>query len=144
MAISLKTKGSFANLTKSLKNIDNSMKDGSFLEETAQLLNGEIQIRVQKDGKNIKNRPLKPYSADYAAFRGQRGRQTAFRDLTLSGKMWQSLTTSKSRGEARMFFGSAESANKAAGNQARTPFFGLAPTEKALLKSRLRKLAREI
>ena len=140
MALSFQTKGSLKGLENKLKAIDSGFNTGDYLEKTAQELNSSIQVRVQKGGKGVKGLKMKPYSGSYGTFKNSTGRQTAYRDLTFSGKMWQSLTTSKTKNEARMFFGNAESVNKASGNHARTPFFGLSPKEKALLNRRLKKL----
>lgn len=144
MALSFSIKGNLKNLTKNLKAINKDFDSGEFLEDTAKLLNSSIQIRVQKDGKGIRGKKMKPYSGKYGTFKQNSGRQVAFRDLTFSGKMWQSLTTSKSKNQAKMFFGNAESVDKASGNHARTPFFGLAPKEKQLLRNEIKKLIKRL
>ena len=41
-----------------------------------------------------------------------------------------------------MFFNSTAEANKARGNEARTPFFGLSDKEKNILKREIRKILR--
>lgn len=144
MALGLKAKGSFKNLVNELKNIDKNFNSGAFLEDTAKLVNSSIQIRVQKEGKGVKGLKMKPYSGSYGTYKQSKGRNISYRDLTFTGKMWQSLTTSRSRNEAKMFFGNAESVNKASGNQARTPFFGLSPKERSLVRRELKKLVDKI
>lgn len=149
MTISFSTKGSLKSLIKKLDNINKDFNSGEFLEDTAKLLNGSIQIRVQKkgegiDGKKMKRKDGEPYNMDYADFRLSKNRQILFRDLTFSGKMWQSLTTSKRKNQAKMFFGNVESINKASGNQKRTPFFGLAPRERILLKKEIDNLIKSL
>lgn len=126
-------------LSKKISNIGKEMDSGQFLEDTAKLLNASIQIRVQSKGKGILGEKLKAYSSKYSTFKQNKGRNTNYRDLTFSGKMWQSLTTNRSNNQAKMFFGNVESINKASGNQKRTPFFGLADSEKAILKKELNK-----
>jgi len=144
MGLKVKTKGSFSMLTKKLKNIDKDFNSGSFLEDTAKLLNSSIQIRVQKRGEGTDGRKMTDYSDKYAAFKKNTGRKTSYRDLTFSGKMFQSLTTSKGRNKAKMFFGNAESNNKAAGNDKRTPFFGLGERERKILRDKVNKLIRDL
>lgn len=144
MGLEVKTKGSFSILTKKLKNIDKDFNSGSFLEDTAKLLNGSIQTRVQKRGEGTDGKKMKSYSNKYANLKSNTGRNTAYRDLTFSGRMFQSLTTSKSRNKAKMFFGNAESVNKASGNNSRTPFFGLGKKERAILRAEINKLIKKL
>lgn len=133
-------KGSLKSLIKKLDKVDKGFDSGEFLEDTAKLVNSSIQRRVQKDGKGIKGFKMKPYSGKYGEYKQSTGRQVSFRDLTFSGNMWQSLTTSKGRNTAKMFFNSKEEAVKAAGNNKRTPFFGISPKERAILKRELKNL----
>ncbi len=144
MVIKVSVKGDFKNLSGKLKKIQSDFDTGTFLQETAQLLNSSIQTRVQKDGKGIDGSSLDPYSKKYGAYKESKGRQTGFRDLTFSGKMWQSLTTSKTSKSAKMYFGNAESVNKASGNNKRTPFFGIGPKEKAIIKSQINNLIKNL
>jgi len=144
MGLSFSTKGSLKGLVKKLDKINKDFDSGEFLEDTAKLINSSIQVRVQKDGKGVKGLKMKTYSGPYGTFKQNSGRQIAFRDLTYSGSMWQSLTTSKGKNQAKMFFGDAESVNKASGNNARTPFFGISPKEKALLVREINKLIKTL
>lgn len=144
MSITVKTKGSFSVITKRLKEIDKDFTTGAFLEKTAQKLNSSIQTRVQKEGKGSNGLTMKPYSASYALFKERSGRKSNFRDLTFSGKMWNSLTTSKGRNRAKMFFGNAESVNKASGNEKRTPFFGLSNKEEEILSNEIDKFIKDL
>lgn len=149
MTISFSTKGNLKSLIKKLDNINKDFDSGEFLEDTAKLLNSSIQTRVQKkgegiDGKKMRRNNGEPYSMSYVDFRLSKGRQVLLRDLTYSGKMWQSLTTSKRKNQANMFFGNAESINKASGNQAKIPFFGLGSKERILLKKEIDKLIKSL
>jgi len=138
--ISLKRNGNFKHILERVELIDKEFNSGSFLEGVAQLLNSSIQTRVQEKGRGTDNRVMNAYSNKYAASKKKSGRQTAVRDLTYSGKMWQSLTTAGIPGGAKMFFSGVENANKARGNELRAPFFGIGPKERSILKRELRKL----
>ena len=140
MGFSVGLKGDLKKLAKKLETTKKDFDTGKFLEETAQLVNSSIQIRVQKDGKGVLGKKMNAYSGKYGTFKQDSGRNISFRDLTFSGTMWESLTTSKARNQAKMFFGGAESVNKASGNHARTPFFGVGPREKRIIRSELKKL----
>ena len=140
MALSFSTKGNLKNLINKLSNVDRGFNSGESLENIAKLVNSAIQVRVQKDGLGILGKKMKPYSGPYGTYKENSGRQVGFRDLTYSGSMWQSLTTSRGRNQAKMFFGNAESVNKASGNNKRTPFFGIGEKEKLLIRRELNKL----
>lgn len=141
--ISVSVKGNFSGVVSHLEMVKRQVSGGDFMTRLAQLLNSSIQIRVQRNGVGSKGQ-MSPYSASYAAWKSSKGRNTKHRDLTFSGKMWQSLTTAPVIGGARMFFGNAESANKAKGNDARTPFFSLTEKEKRIIKSEIQKLVRNV
>lgn len=144
MGLTVKTKGNFSRLAKKLKKINNEFTTAQFLDDTAKLLNSSIQERVQKKGEGTDGSKMKAYPTNYANARKKKGRQILFRDLTMSGKMFQSLTTSKGRNKAKMFFGNTESVNKASGNDARTPFFGLGAKEKEILGRELNTLIKDL
>lgn len=141
--IKVSVKGNFQGLVSHLETVKKQISGGEFVIRLAQLLNSSIQLRVQRSGIGSKGE-MSPYSAAYATWKGNRGRNTKFRDLTYSGKMWQSLTTTPVSGGAKMFFGNAESANKAKGNEARSPFFSLTDREKRLVKNELQKLVKNV
>lgn len=115
-----------------------------FYLKIAQLVNSSIQRRVQKDGIGTNGKKLSPYSDKYAQFKASKGRNTKFRDLTFSGNMWQSLTSENISGGARMFFNSAENVNKARGNEARTPFFGIGKKEKDIIEKQISNLLKGV
>lgn len=144
MGIGFVIKGNLQRLSKELKSIDNKLISGEFLESTAQLINGAMQTRVQREGKGVDGSKMIRYTDLYATKKANSGRNTSFRDLTFSGKMWQSLTTSKGKNKAKMFFGNAESVNKASGNNKRTRFFGLGEKEKKILKDRINILVADL
>lgn len=130
-------KGNFGNLRSRIIKKDQGFT--KFLTELAFLLNGKIQRRVQQRGQGVKGRmPL--YSARYSRFRKKKGRQTSRRDLTFTGKMWQSLTVigKPARKQAQMFFSGAEENRKAFFNDEKTPFFSLTRSETGFIKDRLR------
>ena len=95
--------------------------------------------RVQGRGQGTKGRmPL--YSKGYNRLRKKRGRQTSRRDLTFTGRMWQSLTVigKPARKQAQMFFSGAEENRKAFFNDEKTPFFGFNSTEKSFIRDKLK------
>jgi len=138
--ITIKRNGNFRLVGEKLKKLEQEFKTGNFLERTAQLLNSSIQLRVQRKGEGLDGKVLSPYKPAYADWKSNKGRQVGYRDLTFSGKMWQSLSTSKISGGAKMFFNGAENVNKMKGNEARTPFFGIGSKEKEIIKRELTKL----
>lgn len=134
---SIVVKGDFGNLRSRIIKKDQGFT--KFLVETAFLLNGKIQRRVQNSGRGTKGRmPL--YSRGYNNLRKKRGRQTARRDLTLTGNMWQALSVigKPSKKQAQMFFSGAEDNKKAFFNDEKTPFFSLNNSELSFLNNRLK------
>ena len=140
MALETKIKGDLSKLAEKLEKKINKVSRGAELEKIAQTLNSAILIRTQKQGRGISGQKMRKYSPQYAAFKSSKGRNTSFRDLTFTGNMWKSLTTSSGINSAKMFFGGAEEVNKASGNNARTPFFGIGKNEKQILRDELNKL----
>ena len=137
----IETIGSFASITNRIDKKGKDMSD--FLSKIASELNSKIQRRVQANGKGSDGNNLKRYSKTYANTRERLGYQSRFRDLTRTGKMWQSLTTAEvGKNKVEMLFGGAEEKAKAAGNDKRTPFFSLAPGEQAYLQRRLEEFAK--
>ncbi len=130
-------KGDFGKLRAKIIKKDKGIT--KFLTEIAFLLNSKIQRRVQQRGQGVKGKmPL--YSKRYEAKRQRKGRQISRRDLTFTGKMWQSLTViaKPARKQAEMFFSGAEENRKAFFNDEATPFFDLNSNEKAFLRKRLK------
>jgi hypothetical protein len=87
-------------------------------------------IRRTRSGKDVDGGPFAPYSPAYARFRQSAGRQVSPPNLEFSGNMLSAITHEVKRtsngSEGRIFFNSAREALKAAGNQVRRRFFGLA------------------
>ena len=142
--IKISIKGDFKSLQNKLEKIKSDVDDGTFLTRLAAILNGAIQTRVQRFGIGLNNQPMKKYAKTYAKLRDSEGRNTKFRDLTRTGKMWQSLTTTRQVDGVKMFFGNAESINKANWNQQRTKFFGISSKEKQIINSEMKKLTNGI
>ena len=140
MALQTKIKGDLGKLSKKIENKFIKLSSGAELEKIAQTLNGAITIRTQQQGRGISGKKMRKYSPQYAAFKSSTGRNTSFRDLSFTGNMWKSLTTSTGINSAKMFFGSTNETDKAAGNNARTPFFGIGENEKKILRQELNKL----
>ena len=130
-------KGDFRKLSAKIEKKDRGFT--KFLTELAFLLSGKIQRRVQQRGQGVRGKmPL--YSARYSRFRKRKGRQISRRDLTFTGKMWQSLTVigKPARKQAQMFFSGAEEASKAFFNDEKTEFFALTRSETGFIKDKLK------
>lgn len=139
--LQVKIKGDFSKIIKSLEAQKDAL-DGKtdFYTKLGQLINSSIQIRVQRQGIGSDGQKMSPYKDKYEAWKKDRGRNVNFRDLTFQGNMWKSLTVENKDGGARLFFNSAAEANKARGNEARTPFFGISNRERDIIKREMRKL----
>ncbi len=134
-------KGDFGNLRRRIIKKDQGFT--KFLTELAFLLNGKIQRRVQGRGQGVKGKmPL--YSKRYRSLRKRKGRQISKRDLTFTGKMWQSLTVigKPARKQAQMFFSGAEENRKAFFNDEKTEFFGFNSSEKRFIRDKLKGFSR--
>ncbi len=132
----IKVIGTFESLVTKIEKKDKEFT--TFLLKTAFLLNGKIQIRVQKNGLGSKGRSLKKYSKNYGIRRISTKRQASFRDLTWTGLMFQSLSAEViGNKRVKMFFSGAEEASKAFFNDKLTPFFSLAPKERNFLNNEL-------
>ena len=127
-----------------LKKVKKRLEGGDFIQDLAQDLNSKIQVRVQSKGVGADGSKMPSYLPAYAAFKSSKGRNTNIRDLTFSGKMWQSLTTQRVSRGAKMFFGGSEDAIKAAANNKRTPFFSLTQSERDFVSKELKKLTKII
>ena len=134
----IKVKGNFSRLRSRIIKKDKGFN--KFLLSTAFLLNSKIQRRVQQRGFGVKGKMPLYKSKAYRSFRRKRGREITKRDLTFTGRMWQSVSAiiRTSRKQAIMFFGGVEENRKAFFNDKRTPFFGLNSSEKAFLDKRLK------
>lgn len=107
-----------------------------------------IKTRVQDRGMGIKG-PLKKYTTKYAEYKKGRGRQTSYRDLTLSGEMFNALNVSDASGilgsaGAKISFGTTDAMNKAKGNNAKTEFFGIGKEENEIVDRELSKVMSEL
>ena len=139
MRISVKTKGNFQ---KTIKKLADKLEMTDFLFDLSIILNGKIKTRVQKNGQGVKG-SLEAYTNKYKRFRNKRGRQSNFRDLTLSGSMFQSLTQEKlNKNEVRMFFAGKDNNKKAYFNDKRTPFFELTTNERQFIRTELTKFSK--
>lgn len=77
---------------------------------------------------------FKSYSAPYAKFRAKKGRGSN-PDLNFSGRMLGDIQqASESKNVAKIYFGRAQEAKKAAFNNKLRPFFGFNSTEKDRLR----------
>lgn len=134
-------KGSLKGLIDKLQTKSQAMETGSFLARIAPLINTSIQTRVQDQGLGIRGK-MAAYKNRYATYRQAKGRQNKYRDLTFTGKMWGSLSVERLGANIRLFFSGAEDAKKAALNQKRNKFFGLAQSEKDIIKSELKRFSK--
>lgn len=125
--------------------------DVSELERTLKKAPSDIQKQIQKSllktaqfgtqvildrteaGIGYKGK-FKDYSPAYAKFRTKKGRQLT-PDLNFSGRMLGSIQQkNESRNVAKIYFGRAEEAKKAAFNNQLRPFFGFNSIEKDRLR----------
>ncbi len=112
---------------------------GQFTIETAGLINTTIKMRVQRDGVGSYGK-MRSYSSWYASKKGATGRQTAFRDLTYSGKMFQALTeTMIAPLTAKQYFMGSMENKKAEENESRTAFFSYTSKENEVLNDEIGK-----
>lgn len=138
--VRVSVKGSFKNLVKKLEKKSDAYS--SFLVKLGKLLNNSIRFRVQVQGKGMRGR-MRKYSSPYAASRERRGFQTFYRDLTITGKMFDSLNTKPiGNNKAVMFFDDEEGNRKAVYNQELIKFYGLTSEERDFIKIELTKFAR--
>jgi hypothetical protein len=139
--VNIVVKNNFGNLRSRIIKKDQGFT--KFLKEVAFILNSKIQRRVQNKGFGSKGR-MRLYSKSYERFRKKRGRQIARRDLTFTGKMWQSLsiTTFFSKKEVKMFFSGSEENKKAFFNDKKESFFSLNSDEKRFLNNELKKFGK--
>lgn len=138
------TKQSEKRVQKVFRKLDTFAKEDfvNTLEDIAFLLFSSIQERVQRKG--TKKYKGKIYSRAYAKFRKVKGRQVSHKDLTFSGRMWSAKGVLKRPHDVKMFFSSAEEADKAMWNHAKTPFFHLAQPEASILRTEIKKAMERI
>ena len=125
--------GSLTSLSNKLLNIQKATQNAEFIEDLAPLIASSIVQRVQKRGLGLDGKPMKQYSPKYKERRLKGGRNVSYRDLTYSGKMFQSLTSQKRGSEVVIFFGSMAEKKKAYVNDQRTEFFGIGSEEKDII-----------
>lgn len=113
------------------------------LLKLALLLNTKIKQRVQTQGRDVSGSTMRYGSAKYKKYRKASGRSISYKDLTFSGRMWNSLTATKTgEGEVKMFFGGKEEMLKASGNQERDEFFGISQVEEPFIGEYVSELVR--
>ena len=138
----ISVKGNFKNLEKTFKKKNVDMPN--FIEKIAQEANASIQRRVQNKGLDVKTRSMPRYTKPYEAFKRRRGRQVSFRDLTFSGKMWQSLTTQKVGGNKVKMFFMGNFAKIAEGNQNIRIFFGISQMEAEVIETGINEFLKDL
>lgn len=107
------------------------------LLKTAQFGTQIILDRTER-GVGYKGK-FKPYSAPYKKIRSEKGRGLV-PDLNFSGRMLASIKqTNESKNVAKIYFGRAQEAKKAAFNDKLRPFFGFNSLEKDRLSKFFRK-----
>ena len=108
------------------------------------LLNTKIKQRVQNKGQGVNLRTMKYKSASYKRKRAKTNRQTSYKDLTFSGKMWASLTADFfGVGKVRLYFSGREEMVKAANNDKVATFFGISKDEDSFIDKQLSKSFKE-
>jgi len=95
-------------------------------------------------GLGIDDTQMPEYSALTKKLRSARGRQVAFRDLTMTGRMVgamhvEGVRQDEARAEALIGFSTAEGRSKALSNQMRAPWFGISPQDEATLIASVQK-----
>ena len=104
-----------------------------------------VNIRQRlSQGLNVNDSEMPAYSKATAKARRKKGRQTAYRDLTMSGRMVGDMhvadvRTSGSLVEAVIGFASGRGRTLALSHQARDPWFGISPRDRAALTNSIRE-----
>jgi len=131
--------------TKQVKQMFNNLEnvpanEGSdFIFTLGILINTSIRTRTQDSGMGTFKK-LPKYSDKYARFREKKGRDTAIRNLTFSGRMFNAQVAEPlGKDKVILSFGTDEEKDKALGNDERTPFFGIGPTEDDVINSESKK-----
>jgi hypothetical protein len=88
-----------------------------------------------KEGVGYKGGAFKSYTPEYAAFRTSRNRSVEPPNLTFSGRMLGSMTTTANRKRAEIFFTTGDESRKAAFNNKTRPFFGFSDAETVELRN---------
>lgn len=98
-----------------------------------------MRRRVQERGRNLQDQQMAPYAQMTRQQRRQRGRQTAYRDLTDTGRMMggihvASVTRVGASGyQATVGFSTAYARQTGATHQERDPWFGLSRDDRRTL-----------
>lgn len=101
--------------------------------------NQRIQSGIGSDGK-----AMKPYSPKYAAKRAATGRAVDKRTLHYTGQMLLSRIVLRVKsGAAQIGWKPGKQAEKAAGNEKRTPFTGATQAERSKLLEFIRRTVKE-
>jgi len=93
----------------------------------AQVANNQMRL---DNGVGLDDKPMKPYSEDYAKQRQDRGERTDVRNLVQSGRMRGAMAVQKvektdTGAVSEVGFTDARARELAFYNQERTPFFGI-------------------
>ncbi len=133
-----------------------STKLAAIVEAGAQVAVAQIKNRTRAgigiDDKPMKTKSKKPnrfgtYAESTSRQRGKEGRNVDVRDLTMTGRMIQGVLVESVQVQvdsATAFVSIANSEKeKAAFNQALTPWFGLSPTDRELVKSTIEQELRK-
>lgn len=97
-----------------------------------------MRQRVQGQGRNLQDQQMGKYSKSTKRHRAKRGRQTAYRDLTDTGRMMRAIhvmhITKTQQGHVAVIgFSTAHARKIAAAHQEREPWFGLSRQDKQTL-----------
>lgn len=129
----------YDDLIRSFKKLDFS----ELLRAVSSDVANTIKIRVKTKGEGVDGNKMAPYSSKYRQFRSKKGRTNSKRDLTFTGRMFQSMTIVGSKINKTITFGATEKA-KAFYNNQRTPFFGVGPTEEKTIDATIARFIKGI
>lgn len=107
-----------------------------------------MKMRIQ-EGKGLDGQAMKPYSKEYAKRRQAKGRQTAKRDLSMTGQMVGGIHSTDATVEgttikASVAIAGARNRELALYHQKREPFFGYSPADEATIVASLEKKIQEL
>lgn len=103
------------------------------------LIKSSITDRVQRRGMGV-NKALSKYSIMTKSIRKAAGRQVAYKDLTFTGRMFNSMSVSGGSTRAIVFFGSKDEERKALAQEERGDnFFGIGKEEDIVIDQQLQE-----
>ena len=130
---------------KALKNKSNRVQSAiqKALADASAFQVDAIRERTEQRGKDVHNRPFKPYSKSYIRARRKRSNDSSnrdqspksFVDLNFTGKMFSALTFTTRPSKGVLFFRTAQQSKKAfihntgAGRMPKREFFGVSLLE---------------